>query len=639
MKIIQHTNSFKVTLCSVGTNLAKGISPEISLLKPARGAGKKVGLLNHLSLDKTQGLFYTSQRLFHTFGMNFPILAVAFKKSGKLACAPSVVMPGCVFLAPRSGVHVAEIHPCHLEHFDNAWNSEIQNSGAPKSGASMQVFSPRASYALYVFPKMMALVTALFLACILATAALAQGTKSIRLEGSRSKQVDLGEAPLSIDIANPEIVDVQRVGLSNSILFIPKAGGLSAVTVRYPRGKEVSYQVQVGNGNSDRSGIPASVSGGAALRMARDLQRLPNIETVIDNGRIVIFGNVTSLDAYRTIVRVAGAHPQNFVPSFTISASAENSILRSIGNDLRLLGEPNLTLSANSGLFMLGGVASSPVGKQRALSFLQAVLPGLVDATDNMDGNSSIVQVNVQFLEVARSESTGFGLNPPGMTAPLSGTLSFPSGKLGNGASSIGAPSFQIAPLSAVISALQEKSFARQLANPVILTRSGERATFLAGGEIPLAVTTTTREGTNTKVEFKPFGIQFTTTPQVQPNGNIWLHLDLEVSSVEEGLSYGGLPGFLSRRMNTNIVLQEGNSCVLSGLVQSKDMKNVEKFPILGHIPILGELFKSRKFKEEETELWIAVTATQGEMKSKKGSELKKQYMDYGDKIKGSLLD
>ena len=615
---------------------------ELALLKPVGGAAQKVGLLNHLSLGHDEGLFYSRRRLFHSYGMKFAFLAVAFEKSGKLACPPALVEPGLVFIAPRKTLHVAEIHPVHLKNFEEIWKMQNSEMKPPnQNGKPMKILSNQTSYAVYVLPKIIAVLTAVFLACVLASAALAQGNKSIRLEGSRSKQIDLGEAPQSIDIANPDVVDVQRVGLSNSITFIPKSGGATSVTVRYPRGNEVNYQVQVGGGGNSSGGssIPASVSGGAAMRMARDLQRLPNIDTVVDNGRIVVFGHITTLESFRTIVRVAGAHPQNFVPSFTISSSVENSILRSLGNDLRMLGEPNLTLASNSGLYMLGGVASSPVGKQRSLSFLQAVLPSMVDATDNMDGNSSIVQVNLQFLEVAHSEGTGFGFKTPGMTAPISGTLSFPAGTLGKGAGSIGAPSFQIAPLSAVMSALQEKTFARQLANPVILTRSGERATFLAGGEIPLSVTNTSREGTTTHVEFKPFGIQFSTTPQVQPNGNIWLHLDLEVSSVEEGLSYQGLPGFLSRRMNTNIVLQEGNSCVLSGLVQNKDMKNVEKFPILGHIPILGELFKSRKFKEEETELWIAVTATQGEMKAKKGSDLKKQYLDFGEKTKGSLLD
>jgi pilus assembly protein CpaC len=142
-----------------------------------------------------------------------------------------------------------------------------------------------------------------------------------------------------------------------------------------------------------------------------------------------------------------------------------------------------------------------------------------------------------------------------------------------------------------------------------VITRSGEKASFLAGGEVPVVSSIGNNVSSSPSVTFKPFGILFNVTPQAQLDGSIWLKLDLEVSQVSEALSYQNIPGFTTRKVSTNIILKEGNTAVLSGLVHNKDLKQVEKFPLLGSLPILGELFKSRKFQNQDTELWVAVTA------------------------------
>jgi pilus assembly protein CpaC len=195
-----------------------------------------------------------------------------------------------------------------------------------------------------------------------------------------------------------------------------------------------------------------------------------------------------------------------------------------------------------------------------------------------------------------------------------------------------------------LLKAIQQRSFSRNIAQPVVITRSGEKATFLAGGEVPIvaAASATTNANQSATVTYKPFGILFNVTPVLQNDGSIWLKLELEVSDVSEYLSFQNVPGFVSRKINTNIILKDNNYALLSGLVQSKNSKNVDRFPILSNIPIIGEIFKSRRFKDDDSELWIAVSAMRSDQQNddidiKKFIE--KKAFHYQNLLTGSLLD
>ena len=256
-----------------------------------------------------------------------------------------------------------------------------------------------------------------------------------------------------------------------------------------------------------------------------------------------------------------------------------------------------------------------------------------------MTGDSSVIQVNLEFLEVGKSEKLGVGFQQPGMNKAISGSLNFSPSILSSG---ISQPTLQIAPLTSLLKALQERAYARNLAKPVVITRSGEKASFLAGGEVPIVSASVSLTGQNASVTYKPFGILFNVTPVLQTDGSIWLKLDLEVSDISESLSYQNVPGFTTRKVKTNIILKDKKYAILSGLVQTKNSKSVEKFPLLGSIPILGELFKSRKFKDDESELWVAVSAIRGDLVDEDKdiqALIESKFNNYKKNISGDLLD
>ncbi len=160
-----------------------------------------------------------------------------------------------------------------------------------------------------------------------------------------------------------------------------------------------------------------------------------------------------------------------------------------------------------------------------------------------------------------------------------------------------------------LVQALEEKGLARRLAEPNLIALSGEKASFLAGGEVPIPVS---YENGRISVEYKEYGVRLNFTPVVLDNGLINLKLEPEVSQVDDSVrvSTGAIsvPSFITRRANTSIEVRDGQSFAMAGLLQTTHTKNQEQLPWLGQLPIVGALFRSSGFQEQETDLVIIVT-------------------------------
>lgn len=159
--------------------------------------------------------------------------------------------------------------------------------------------------------------------------------------------------------------------------------------------------------------------------------------------------------------------------------------------------------------------------------------------------------------------------------------------------------------LSAKIQALSQSGQAVVLAQPQLLARSGATAEFLAGGEVPYS---TTDSNGNANTSFKPYGVSLKITPFLESNGAVRSHVDVEVSSIDPSLSIPTGPSLKTRRASTEFNVQSGQTLVLAGFISQDMAQNVSQVPSLGNIPILGALFKSKRYQRNETELAIFVT-------------------------------
>jgi pilus assembly protein CpaC len=152
---------------------------------------------------------------------------------------------------------------------------------------------------------------------------------------------------------------------------------------------------------------------------------------------------------------------------------------------------------------------------------------------------------------------------------------------------------------------LQENGVARTLAEPTLSTLSGQSARFLVGGDFPVAVL---NQFGQPVVEFREFGIRLEIEPFLDDELNIRSRVRTEVSSIDFSTQIQGVPGVLRRESVSTINARPGDTIVISGLVNAADGRNVAKVPLLGDLPILGQLFRSRSFQEQRTELLVLVT-------------------------------
>ena len=170
--------------------------------------------------------------------------------------------------------------------------------------------------------------------------------------------------------------------------------------------------------------------------------------------------------------------------------------------------------------------------------------------------------------------------------------------------------------IGATIKALQERNLLQILAEPNLITVEGKEATFLAGGSFPFPTITTTPTGGATApvitVQFKPFGVKLEFTPTVTPQGSIDLKVAPEVSSLDfaNAVTLQGfvIPALSQRRAETEVILKDGESFAIAGLIDNRVIETLSKVPGLGDLPILGKIFRSRSTQKSTDELLVVVT-------------------------------
>ena len=169
---------------------------------------------------------------------------------------------------------------------------------------------------------------------------------------------------------------------------------------------------------------------------------------------------------------------------------------------------------------------------------------------------------------------------------------------------------FRSGTITGFIDALKQQNLAKILAEPTLITMSGQEARFLAGGEFPIPIPQ--GFGTTT-IEFKKFGVGLSFNPTVLNNQRISMKVATEVSELDfsNAVSSQGftIPALITRRAETIIEVKDGQSFAIAGLLQETIKETIAKYPVLGDIPVLGALFRSVSFQRNETELVIIVTA------------------------------
>ncbi|AZO43059.1 type II and III secretion system protein family protein [Mesorhizobium sp. M7D.F.Ca.US.005.01.1.1] len=275
--------------------------------------------------------------------------------------------------------------------------------------------------------------------------------------------------------------------------------------------------------------------------------------------------------------------------------------------------DARIKVGSANGRVVLSGEADDAVAAEKA-NKIATRFSGTEEVINSVNISSSQqVQLNVRFVEINRQAGQDLGAKyaanfayglggrdvslDPG-TVPTAGTGEIIGRLLSNGVS-----------IDIAIKALEERGLARRLAEPNLIARSGQTASFLAGGEFPIPVS---EDNGKISVSYKKYGVSLDFTPTVLKDGLVSLDIAPEVSSIDASASYNigtiSVPGFIVRRARTSVDLKNGQSFMIAGLLQSQNDITTSRIPGLGKMPVLGALFSSKSYQRRETDLVIIVT-------------------------------
>lgn len=274
-----------------------------------------------------------------------------------------------------------------------------------------------------------------------------------------------------------------------------------------------------------------------------------------------------------------------------------------------LPGEGIKVRNLGEGLLLAGEVSTTAVAA-KAKTLADKFAPEGVTSALTVRASQQVI-LEVRVLEAARSDLKDVGFNISA-TDGVNFALSTGSGLIGPSQpqgvlqirGSIGSTDIDL-----VLRALEEKGVIRTLARPNLVALSGQKASFLAGGEFPFPVP----NGRDTiAIEFRPFGVKLDFEPAVQDNGMIRLLVAPEVSQLDTRTSLRlnnmDIPALTVRRAATTVELKSGESFAVAGLFQQDYANAVRQLPGVGSVPVIGALFRSSRWKRQETELVIIVT-------------------------------
>lgn len=293
--------------------------------------------------------------------------------------------------------------------------------------------------------------------------------------------------------------------------------------------------------------------------------------------------------------------------SVSTVAPGENVTVSSVDNSLVLSGKVSSAGHAEKVRSLAASIASETKGN---------VINRMSVATPNQ------VNIRVKIAEVDRQVLKSLGIN----WQKLAGNIQFQTGNpvtdslildRNTLATFIGGNNGQ---MLAVFDALAQENLLTTLAEPNLTATNGQPASFLAGGEFPVPVAgaaATTGGAATITVEFKQFGVALDVTPTIIDAEHLVLRIRPSVSQLSNtgavSVPIGTnatvqIPALTVRRAETTVELGNGQSFMLAGLLQNTSTQNISKIPGLGDIPILGQLFRSERFQQNETELIIVVT-------------------------------
>jgi Flp pilus assembly secretin CpaC len=444
---------------------------------------------------------------------------------------------------------------------------------------------------------------------------------------------------LTGNVDSPEVAQV-AVQLAQLYFSTGKGGGGNSGG----NGGGSAAGAQAGQANSQRPG--SSLTGSAAANVVNLLK----VKGRPSSKSAMVAEKLRTIDPNIQMDVVPGADGNEKVILSGRVRSA-NTVSRAINTASIFYGQPGIKVLTGPGGNGVRNTGSADFHTNSAFSnnLDTNILQGSVitDASGNVVSMMQVmdkpqIRCSIKFLDVSRKDLNQLGATLTGGGGKISGaTLSGAQGAIRNmmdvyaeqsgsragGLAGNGSNSWNTAgsiaqtfrqgvtqvltvnnQFTAALSAMIEKRTAKSLAEPTLTMLSGEKASFLAGGEIPVPVS-----GNNGQisVSFKEFGIRLNLIPTVTDEGKIHLQVAPEVSDVDPGngivASSVTIPGFRTRRMQTTLELDNKQTFVLAGLFNHNSIDTLSRFPGMSNVPVLGNFFRQKNGEKQDSEMVVVI--------------------------------
>ncbi|MGE0821056.1 MAG: pilus assembly protein N-terminal domain-containing protein [Candidatus Binatia bacterium] len=430
---------------------------------------------------------------------------------------------------------------------------------------------------------------------------------SITITVNQSRVLQLRARSKTVSVTQPDIADV--IVLSPTELLINgKTVGTTSLIVWNEQGGLTHFSLNV---TPDMAGLQ---------RQLRALFPDEQIEVSSSGAAVVLKGEVANEVIYDKVLEVA----RTYLPPRQSREVAPPTTSQRVNVNTRRqvrLPQTGTAFAGGGQLAFLEEPALTDVNrwgeKQR--------IPGLIDLLVIRDSRQIQLDVIVAEISLTKAREIGVDLAVVGKhTAFLSRAGSqggLPSGTLfedpsqfppttvfGDGASAVLSHVTGNVALTSVFRLFQDKNITEILAQPRLVMKNGRSGGFLAGGEFPVPFAT----DNDITIDYRPFGVRLDFVPTITWSDTIDLRVFPEVSDIDPSVSVSfagvSIPGLAVRRSVNRVEMREGETLILSGLLDRRILREVAKLPFLGDLPILGALFRTTRFRNNETELIFVVT-------------------------------
>ncbi|WP_196591112.1 type II and III secretion system protein family protein [Pectinatus frisingensis] len=342
-------------------------------------------------------------------------------------------------------------------------------------------------------------------------------------------------------------------------------------------------------------------TGGTITKVAIADPAIADIAIITSNKIVIVAKKVGSTTL---LIKTSDGMQQNFSVNVTANNSALVTAIKNVlGNNV------NIYAQKSGDNILLRGTVKNQYERDTAEKIANLYGSKVVNMIQ-MSAPSQ-VRIEAQIVEISANNERDLGFlysNPSSITVNSNGSTTVTMGTTGS--FSIG-QSFNrsYADLNATLQALEQKGLAKILSKPNITTLSGEKASILIGGKIPIP---TSNNNGDISIEWRDYGIKLDIDPIVDNSNNITAKIKAEVSTLDYAHQLKNnnflIPALASREASTDVTVKSGGTMAIGGLLNSEESKTITKVPLLGDIPIIGEFFKHSAKTRDKRELIILIT-------------------------------